>query len=86
MLKDQHTRDPAEETDTAAGREIDVTGKNNQQHAERERGGNRQFGHEQREIARAEEFRRDESEERADDDERNQHREVAERSFDCIKE
>ena len=77
MLEDQHTREPAEETDTAARREINVTRKNNQQHAQGERGGNRQLGHEEREIACAKKVRRHDSEERADDDECDQHREVA---------
>ena len=77
MLEYENTRDTAKQTDTASGRQIDVARKNDEQHSHRERGGDRQLGYEQREIARAQKLRRHDGEEPANDDERDHQRKIA---------
>src|SRR5207253_5916539 len=54
VLEDKNAGDTAKKTDTASGRQVDITRKNHQQHPDGERGGDRSLSREQREIARAE--------------------------------
>src|SRR5439155_4808473 len=51
VLEHKNTSDSAKKTDTASGRQVDITREDDQQHPDGERGGDRQLGREQREIA-----------------------------------
>ena len=77
VLKHQNAGDAAQQTDAASGRQINVTRENDEQHAHGQGGGNRKLGHEQGEIAGAKKLWRHDGEECADDDKRDDQREVA---------
>src|SRR6266513_3632135 len=74
VLEDKNAGDTAKKADTASGRQIDVAREDDEQHSHGERGGDRQLGREQREIARAQKLRRDDGEERANHNERDHQR------------
>ena len=65
-MKHQHARNAAEQADAAACGQINMTWQQDEQHAHRQCGGDRQLGDEHRQIARAQKRRILDGKERAD--------------------
>ncbi len=66
VFEDQYRREAADQPDAAAGGEIDVAGQDDEKHAQREDGGDRDLDGQHRKVAGGKKFRRLEGKEQAD--------------------